>query len=113
MTGVLMGAALLLAACGDDNGDEGGTTAARDVETTATTAAESDEAPPAKVNVERFRDEYGLTFPIPLDTEGEVSRQYLIGAFPTTFILDEDGVIQEKIIGPMTYEWMVEQIRKR
>ena len=43
-----------IAACGDDNGDEGGTTAAPDVETTATTAGESDEAQPAKVNLERF-----------------------------------------------------------
>jgi hypothetical protein len=51
---LLMGSFLGIAACGDDNADEGGTTAAPDVETTATTAAESDEAPPAKVNLERF-----------------------------------------------------------
>ncbi len=43
-----------IAACDDDNGDEGGTTAAPDVEPTARTAAESDEAQPAKVNLERF-----------------------------------------------------------
>jgi hypothetical protein len=51
---LLIGSFLGIAACGDDNGDDGGTTAARDIETTATTAAESDEAPPAKVNVERL-----------------------------------------------------------
>ena len=52
---VLLTVSLLgIAACGDDNGDEGGTTAAPDVEPTATTAAESDEAQPAEVNLERF-----------------------------------------------------------
>jgi hypothetical protein len=53
-TVLLMVSLLGIAACGDDNGDEGGTTAAPDVETTSTTAAESDEAQPAKVNLERF-----------------------------------------------------------
>jgi hypothetical protein len=52
-TVLLMVSLLGIAAC-DDNGDEGGTTAAPDVETTATTDAESDEAQPAKVNLERF-----------------------------------------------------------
>ena len=53
-TVLVMVSLLGIAACGDDNGDEGGTTAAPDVEPTATTAAESDEAQPAKVNLERF-----------------------------------------------------------
>ena len=47
-TVLLMVSLLGIAACGDDNGDEGGT-AAPDVET-----AESDEAQPAKINLEQF-----------------------------------------------------------
>ncbi len=53
-TMLLMVFLLGIAACGGDSGDEGGTTAAPDDETPATTAAESDEAQPAKVNLERF-----------------------------------------------------------
>lgn len=51
---LLIASFLGVAACGDDNGNGGGTTATQDAGTAATTAAESDETPPAKVNVERF-----------------------------------------------------------
>ena len=53
-TVLVMVSLLGIAACGDDNGDEGGTTAAPDVEAAATTAADSDEAQPVEVNLERF-----------------------------------------------------------
>ena len=53
-TVLLMVSLVAIAACGDDNVDEGGTTAAPDVESTSTTAAGSDEAPSAKVSLERF-----------------------------------------------------------
>ena len=51
---LLMSCVLGIAACGDSNGDKGGTTAGPEVEAPATTAAESNEAQPAKVDLERF-----------------------------------------------------------
>ena len=51
----------------------------------------------------RFVEEYGLTFPVPLDQTGEVSRSYLLRALPTSFFIDRDGVIQTVVIGgPMS-----------
>ena len=51
----------------------------------------------------RFVQEYGLTFPVPLDQTGEVSRSYLLRALPTSFFIDRDGVIQTVVIGgPMS-----------
>ena len=51
----------------------------------------------------RFVEEYGLTFPIPLDQTGEVSRHYLLRALPTSFFIDRDGVIRNVVIGgPMS-----------
>ena len=51
----------------------------------------------------RFVEEYGLTFPIPLDQTGEVSRSYLLRALPTSFFIDRDGVIRNVVIGgPMS-----------
>ena len=50
-----------------------------------------------------FVQEYGLTFPVPLDQSGEVSRSYLLRALPTSFFIDRDGVIQTVVIGgPMS-----------
>jgi peroxiredoxin len=46
-----------------------------------------------------FVDELHLTFPIGLDTSGEVQRLYLIRAFPTTFFIDRQGTIREVAIG--------------
>jgi hypothetical protein len=80
---LMMGSFLGIAACGDDDGDEGGTTGARDVETTATTAAESDEAPPATLNVERFLMQAGEEpgFEPTEDPRTDHGVQALAGAF--------------------------------
>ena len=46
---------------------------------------------------------FGLTFSIPLDRTGEVSRSYLLRALPTTFFIDRKGVIRQVVLGgPMS-----------
>lgn len=50
-----------------------------------------------------FARELGLTFPILLDPQGVVSRQYALRALPTSFFIQPDGVIQEVVVGgPMS-----------
>lgn len=50
-----------------------------------------------------FVEEFGLTFPILMDRTGEVSRQYLLRAMPSTFFIDREGIIRKVIIGgPMS-----------
>ena len=44
----------------------------------------------------------GLTFPIPLDRSGSVSRLYGVRSLPTTFFIDRDGVIRQIQNGPVT-----------
>ncbi|PID14947.1 MULTISPECIES: redoxin domain-containing protein [unclassified Sporosarcina] len=51
--------------------------------------------------IEKFVDAYGLTFPIPLDNDGEVMNAYNILPIPTTYMIGTDGKIKHKIIGPM------------
>lgn len=53
------------------------------------------------VSIEKFVDAYGLTFPIPLDNNGEVMDMYRIMTIPTTYMISTDGTIKHKIIGPM------------
>jgi peroxiredoxin len=49
--------------------------------------------------VQSFVEEFGLTFPVLVDEEREVLRQYGVRGFPTTFVIDGDGVIQQVIVG--------------
>ena len=64
--------------------------------------------------VEDFVQEFNLTFPILLDASGEVGNAYLMRALPTTFFIDQEGIIQRVIVGgPMsevTLQSTVEQL---
>lgn len=59
--------------------------------------------------VETFRNEYKLTFPILLDENGEVGKTYRPITIPTSYLIDTNGIIRKKIIGPMDEE-MMEQL---
>ncbi|RSD26037.1 peroxiredoxin family protein [Mesobacillus subterraneus] len=59
-------------------------------------------------DVSSFVKEYRLTFPILLDQNGAMQNTYSILSIPTTFIINEKGVIEKKHIGSMTYDQMVE-----
>lgn len=51
--------------------------------------------------VQEFIDAYELTFTIPLDEEGIVGETYQVFQIPTTYMLNTDGTISQKIVGPM------------
>lgn len=63
-----------------------------------------------------FVQQYGLTFSVPLDLTGIVSRQYQLRALPSTYFVDREGVIRKVVIGgPMsetTIQTTVEEILK-
>lgn len=63
-------------------------------------------------NVQKFIDEYKLTFTIPMDEKGEVASQYEIMAYPTSFFIDTDGVIRSKMVGAMSEEFIETEIKK-
>ncbi|MEK6682123.1 MAG: TlpA disulfide reductase family protein [Nitrospirota bacterium] len=50
--------------------------------------------------VEPFVKELKLTFPIVLDFMGKADRRYKLTGVPETYIIDQNGVIVEKILGP-------------
>ncbi|MEW6519328.1 MAG: TlpA disulfide reductase family protein [Thermodesulfobacteriota bacterium] len=45
----------------------------------------------------------GLTFPILTDPEARAAKQYGITGVPETFIIDSQGILREKIIGPRNW----------
>ncbi len=53
--------------------------------------------------IEAFVQQYGLTFPILLDSETMAARQYQVHGTPTTFFVDRQGVIRWVVVGgPMS-----------
>lgn len=57
-----------------------------------------------KINA--FVEEFQLTFPIPMDHEGKVGDVYQAATIPTTYMIDTEGRVQNKIVGPMNEEMM-------
>ena len=53
----------------------------------------------SEASARAFAQELGLTFPIVLDRDGEVSRRYRLRALPSTFIVDRKGIIRDVIFG--------------
>jgi thiol-disulfide isomerase/thioredoxin len=53
--------------------------------------------------VKQFFKDFKLTFTALLDSDGEVGAHFMITAIPTTFILDKEGIIIGKVMGPR--EW--------
>jgi peroxiredoxin len=58
-----------------------------------------------------FLEKNNYTFPVLLDTEGEVVKKYRISGIPTTYIIDKDGIIVNLVTGPMNDETMIKQIQ--
>jgi cytochrome c biogenesis protein CcmG, thiol:disulfide interchange protein DsbE len=50
-------------------------------------------------DVRDFVDDNHLIFPIVLDEKGQVSRLYQLQGLPQTFFIDENGIIQARIVG--------------
>lgn len=57
--------------------------------------------------VQKFIDSYKLTFRVPLVTDDAITRKYQVGAYPSTFFIDEEGNIQKQIAGALN----VDQLR--
>ncbi len=54
-------------------------------------------------SVANYVSQFGLTFPILLDSDGTVSdRLYQVRGIPTTFFLSPDGVVSARHVGPLT-----------
>lgn len=51
----------------------------------------------AELRIDRFIDKHELTFPVPHDAKGAVSDLYKVGPIPTSYFIDAEGKIVEKI----------------
>lgn len=61
-------------------------------------------------DVHQFIKDYGITFTIPLDETGMIGEQFQAYSIPTSYLIDEKGIVRQHMVGPMSYDWMVEKI---
>lgn len=57
-----------------------------------------------------FAKSYGITYPVVLDAENSVAGVYQVSAIPTSYIIDSQGIISEKVVGPMDFETMKDML---
>jgi peroxiredoxin len=65
-------------------------------------------------DVTKFRDRLGLTFPIASDPDKQVSEAYQSYRFPESYLIDRDGTILSRYIGPRDWDadLYVDRIRR-
>ena len=57
-----------------------------------------------------FASELGMTYPLPLDEQSIVGRQYRVNSLPSTFFIDRDGIIRYVHIGILNGAVLEERI---
>ncbi len=63
--------------------------------------------------VEKFARQAGLSFPILLDTDGEVSGQaYAVRSLPMSLIIDRDGYIRDAWTGQLSSAEMLSRLKQ-
>lgn len=58
--------------------------------------------------IHRFIDKYKLTFPVVHDTKSDIMDLYKVKPLPSTFFIDPNGIIVEKVEGALTLERLEE-----
>ncbi|MDX1521243.1 MAG: TlpA disulfide reductase family protein, partial [Anaerolineae bacterium] len=61
-------------------------------------------------DIPEFRDEFGLTFPIILDQDGEVATTYRLIGQPASVFVNKEGVVHEVFHGPINQQFIDERV---
>jgi cytochrome c biogenesis protein CcmG, thiol:disulfide interchange protein DsbE len=64
------------------------------------------------LSVMQFIDQYGLSYPIVLDSNGEVAKLYRVRAYPTTYFINANGTIAELYTGALNAPLIQKRIRE-
>jgi peroxiredoxin len=70
-----------------------------------------DQGEPLEV-VQPFLEDFGVTFPVPLDSDMAVGDRYNVRGMPTTFFIDADGTIRHLWVGEMNAIILAEGVTK-
>ncbi len=59
-----------------------------------------------------FAAKYGFDFPVPLDDKSAAADRYRIRPIPTTFFIDANGVIQDGVLGALSWDDLSERTER-
>ncbi|MBK8432145.1 MAG: TlpA family protein disulfide reductase [Chloroflexi bacterium] len=63
------------------------------------------------VTIQMFADNYELTYPLVLDENSQINREYAVFGLPTTYFIDADGVIRHVTPGAINQAVLEDQIK--
>jgi len=52
-----------------------------------------------EADVKKFMKKNGFTFAVALDPDGKIARKYGVTGIPTTFVINDKGIIIDKTVG--------------
>lgn len=58
--------------------------------------------PPAEIRA--FMEEFGINYPVWIGRTGTVTEEYRVIGFPTTLLIDREGKVQKRYMGPQSAE---------
>ena len=58
--------------------------------------------------VREYIEEGGYDFDVALDLDGQISRDYLVSAYPTSYFIETDGTLIGRVAGLLEYDQMLE-----
>ncbi len=61
-------------------------------------------------DIKGFMNNLNLSFQTVLDIDGEVNKNYKVVSIPTSFFINEEGIIHKKVVGLMDLEQMEKHI---
>lgn len=62
--------------------------------------------------VRDFVNSFGVTYPVVLDADGEISRQYQISPIPTSYFIDAAGNIRYVYVGTLTESDVIDLVQR-
>lgn len=62
----------------------------------------------SEIVIQQFINKYDLTFPVVHDTKSDVMDLYKVKPLPSTFFIDPEGIIVDKVEGALTLERLEE-----
>ena len=54
--------------------------------------------------IEAFFKESGFSLPVYTDPDGAATRAYGVTGVPETFVIDKNGILVKKVIGPLVWD---------
>lgn len=65
----------------------------------------------SREDIRSFGDEHGIDYPVWLTDPGTAATEYDAMGLPLTLLVDREGVIRRRYMGPQTYETMSDDVR--